>query len=484
MPKGVERPVDVCFTSTKTERGHLKWIFAWNCERYGTVTGVLHMGESKMTEYLDFFNIYIMGMVETSFQFYFLTKILKKKIWPPFYFLFAVCAVIVNHFLSVCTFIGFLVLVFLFTACGTFVCHADFKSSLLYAALTVEIMLLCYGIVKSLISLLCPFLPAVFYDSGIAVMLSSEAASLMLAGFCYYAVYRYFSCYTTAEMQQMFLVFIPILMIFIMSEYINLIEFEFQYEVLVEDEPSGYLLNHWQLLAMHLLGLASLFCILFSYKKLQQNFRLSTELSLLEQEEHSLNQYVEEAKTRYDRTKSFRHDIRNHIAVMKDLLESGKLEQAVSYIEDMDHIAEKMSFPCSTNNPVVDILMGNKLGIAKSMGIRVNCSLLLPYPCGLRDIDICIVLSNALDNAIQACKNMDGSIHVSGRIQGDFLMIEVENSFRGRGAVKKGTGLSNIKAVAEKYGGAMSIETREDVFILQVLLIIPQYPESTSQQMD
>ena len=169
---------------------------------------------------------------------------------------------------------------------------------------------------------------------------------------------------------------------------------------------------------------------------------------------------------------------------MKDLLESGKLEQAVSYIEDMDHIAEKMSFPCSTNNPVVDILMGNKLGIAKSMGIRVNCSLLLPYPCGLRDIDICIVLSNALDNAIQACKNMDGSIHVSGRIQGDFLMIEVENSFRGRGAVKKGTGLSNIKAVAEKYGGAMSIETREDVFILQVLLIIPQYPESTSQQMD
>lgn len=165
-----------------------------------------------------------------------------------------------------------------------------------------------------------------------------------------------------------------------------------------------------------------------------------------------------------------------------------------------------MSFPCSTNNPVVDILMGNKLGIAQSMGIRVNCSLLLPYPCGLKDMDICIVLSNALDNAIQACKNMDGYtlpdnsppgppgacvtgcpdryIHVSGRIQGDFLMMEVENSFRGKSAVKKGTGLSNIKAVAEKYSGAMSIGTREDVFILQVLLVIPQHPESSSRQMD
>ncbi len=439
-----------------------------------------------MAGYLDFFNVYIMGVMETSFQFYFLAKILKKNLWPPFYFLFAAGAVMVNHFLSAGTIIGFMALVFLLTAYGIFVCLADFKSSFLYAALTIEIMLLCYGIVKSLISLLCPFLPAVFPDTaGIAFMLASEAASLALAGFCYYMVYRYFSDYTAAEMQQMFLIFIPILMIFIMSEYVNVIEFEFRYEILVEDGPSEYLFNHWQLLAMHLLGLASLFCILFSYKKLQQNFRLSTELSLLEQQEHSLNQYVEEAKARYDRTKSFRHDIRNHIAVVKKLLQGGKLEEAVSYMEDMDDMAEKMSFPCSTNNPVVDILVGNKLGIAKSMGIDADCSLLLPYPCGIRDIDMCIVLSNALDNAIQAVKSPDAGIekyiHVSGRIQGDFLMVEIENSFHGKGAFKKGTGLSNVNAVAEKYGGAMSIETQENVFVLHVLLIIPQHPESGPQ---
>ncbi len=452
-----------------------------------------------MAEYLDFFNVYVMGVIEVAFQLYFLERILKKKIWPPVYFLFAVCVVIVRDVIPASTITGFAALVFLLSACGIFVCHADVKSSILYAALAVEIMLLCYGIVKSLLVLLRPWMPVVFHDmDGIAVMLASEAASLALSGFCYYIVYRYFSCYSAAEMQQMFLVIIPILMIFIMSEYINLVEFECQFEVLAEDGPAGDLFSHWQLFAMHFLGLLSLFCILFSYKKLQQNFRLSTKISLLEQEEHSLNQYVEEAKTRYDRTKSFRHDIRNHISVIKDLLESGKFKEAVSYIEDMDDMAEKMSFPCSTNNPVVDILMGNKLGIAESMGISVNCSLLLPYPCGLKDMDICIVLSNALDNAIQACKNMrlpappeacntgcpDRYIHVSGRIQGDFLMMEVENSFRGKGAVKKGTGLSNIKAVAEKYNGAISIETREDVFVLQVLLVIPQHPECISQQMD
>ena len=442
-----------------------------------------------MVEYLDFFNIYIIGLIEGVFQFYFLAKILNKKLCPPFYFLFGVCAVIVTRFLSIGTVTGFVVMVFLLTVCGILVCHADFKSSLLYATLTTEIMLLCYGIVKSLIGLLYAWLPYFFYDTaGVAAMLASEAASLLLTGVCYDMVYRYFSDDTASEMQQMFLVFIPVLMIFIMSEYIDMISFDYQYIFLEEDGSFEYLFSHWQLLAMHLLGLLSLFCILFSYKKLQQNFRLSTEISLLEQEEHSLNRYVEEAKTRYDETKSFRHDIRNHIAVVKNLLQSGKTEEAVSYMEDMDDMAEKLSFPCSTNNPVVDILVGNKLGIAKSMGIDVDCSLLLPYPCSLRDIDICIVLSNTLDNAIQAVKRMDAGmekyIRVSGRIQGDFFMMEIENSFHGKGAFKKGTGLSNVNAVAEKYGGAMSIETRENKFVVHVLLIISQHSEGIPQQMD
>ena len=451
-----------------------------------------------MAEYLDFFNVYIMGVVEMSFQFYFLAKILKKKMWPPFYFLFAVCAVIVNDLVPSGMFTGFVVLVFLLTAYGTFICHADFKYSLLYAALAMEIMLLCSGIVNSLMSLPYPWLPAFFHETdNIAAMLVSEAASLVLTGFCYYMVYRYFSWddfdpvdtpKTTMGMQQMVLIFIPILMIFIMSSYINAIEYDFQFEISVDKGPAEHFFSHGQMLSMYFLGLASLFCILFSYKKLQQSFRFSTEISLMEQQEHSLNQYVEEAKARYDETKSFRHDIRNHIAVVKKLLQNGKLEEAITYVEDLDDMAEKMSFPCSTNNPVVDILVGNKLGIAKSMGIDVDCSLPLPYPCGIRDIDICIVLSNALDNAIHAVKNLgtgiEKYIRVSGRIQGDFLMMEIQNSFHGKSAFKKGTGLSNVKKVAEKYGGAMSIETQEHVFVLHVLLIIPQHPENSTQQMD
>lgn len=76
-----------------------------------------------MAEYLDFFNIYVIGLIEGTFQFYFLAKILKKKLLPPFYFLFGVCAVIVTRFLSVGTVTGFVAMVFLLTVCGILVCH-------------------------------------------------------------------------------------------------------------------------------------------------------------------------------------------------------------------------------------------------------------------------------------------------------------------------------------------------------------------------
>ena len=440
-----------------------------------------------MAEYLDFLSVYIIGSIELFLQFRFLTKILKKKAGFLCCFLFAVCGAVLICSMPVGTTGEMVMSVLLLTGSGTLFCHADIRLSSLYAALMALIMRLCEGSTESLLSILNPLMPVLRPDAyGIIFMLP---VSLALASICYDMVYRYFSrdalqpLDAAAEMQHMFLVFIPILMIFLMREYIDVIVYDWQ--IVKSDGPTGYLISHGQMLIIQILGMASLFCILFAYKKLLQSFRLSTELSLLEQEEHSLNRYVEEAKARYDRTKSFRHDIRNHIAVVKKLLQSGKLDEAVSYLEDMDDMAEVMSFPCSTNNPIVDILVGNKLGVAKSMGIGVDCSLFLPYPCGLRDIDICIVLSNALDNAIHAVKSLDAGrekfIHVSGRIQGDFLMMEVRNSFHGKGVFKKGTGLSNVKAVAEKYGGTMSAEAQGDVFVLHVLLIIPRHPESIQQ---
>ncbi|MDE7156404.1 MAG: GHKL domain-containing protein [Lachnospiraceae bacterium] len=436
-----------------------------------------------MDAFLDFFNVYIIGIAQMIIGFYFLTVFLQKKVKLIYYILFVMMGIVIIRVIPSVNIAEFLAYVLLLTAMGIFVCRADWKSVILYTSLIVGIMELSYGIFNSLLSILYPVLISFDWKiAGIAFIVLGNLA-LLAAVICYRMVYRYFFCCETIKKQYVLLILIPIMMIFFMGEHISSVIYG---NVNLTDGRLTVNTNHYRMLTLQILGMASLFCIMFAYKKLLENFRLSTELSLLEQEEHFLNRYVEEAKEHYEKTKSFRHDIKNHVTVVKEFLQKGNLEQALNYIGDMKDMSEELSFPCSTNNPAADILVGNKLGIARSMGIDVNCSLHLTYPCFIRDIDFCIILSNALDNAIQACKSMDSAaekyIYVTGHIQGDFILIEIENSFQGKGLIRKGTGLSNVKAVAEKYQGSMSIKTQENVFILSILLIIPQQPEIISQQ--
>ena len=428
------------------------------------------MAGYDIADYIEFFNKYVLAGAQMLTGFYFFTRFLDKKVRRIYYLLVEVLCIVIIRFVQGGGTAEFLAYVLLLILCGIFVCHADMGPVILYATLIVGIIQLSHGITNSLLSIFYPF----FLQTQIAaiVYMILGNLSLLVAVSGYYLIYQYFSNCQAVRKQYVLMILTPILMIFLMDAYITSVV----YGNLTDNGGVIVYANHYKMLVIQLLGMASLFCVMFAYKKLLENFRLNTELSLLEQEEHSLNQYVEEAKTHYEKTKSFRHDIRNHISVVKELLQNGKSEQALNYIGDMEGMTEELSFPCSTNNPVVDILVGNKLGIAKSTGIDVSCFLRLPYPCFVRDIDFCIILSNALDNAIHACKNMDSDaekyIRVTGHVQGDFILLEIENSYQGKCPLKRGTGLSNVKAVAEKYHGAMNIKTQDTSFVLSVLLIL------------
>lgn len=437
-----------------------------------------------METYIDFFNSSVIGGVSLLIGFFFFIKCLREQ--GKFYrnLLLAVSGCAVMQLLPTVSAVQYLVYAVFLLAVGFLAFHADWKSVFLYAALTVEIMELCFGIVNSLSGILYPKIASLHRNAAAVMSVLLGMLVLLMAGFFYYTVNRLFFNDETMEKQYLFVILIPILLLFFMDEYISAVLYG---STAVQNAGgSNIAVNHYQMLAIQLFGMASLFCILFAYKKLLQNVRLHTELSLLEQEEHTLNRYVEEARARYEKTKSFRHDIRNHITVVKDLLRGGKEDEALTYLGNLAEMTEELSFPCGTGNPAADILIGNKLGIAESRGIEAECSLLLPYPCEIRDIDLCIVLSNALDNAIRACRDAgDGVrkyIRVTGRVQGDFVLLEIENGFSGKGPVRKGTGLSNIGAIAEKYQGSMSIKTEDDTFLLSVLLVIPRHAESILRQ--
>lgn len=173
-------------------------------------------------------DLYFLESVRALFLCYFYMKVLRKEISLPFCFLSAVCDTVIAYFVPVSPAILLALSVLLFTAGGVWICHADVRSSFLYASLIFEIALLCYGVMESLLGFLYPLWPfADFETADLAIEQAGEITSLILTALCCFIVYRYFSGEalssfdTAAEMKYVSLVIIPILMIFIMAEYIK-----------------------------------------------------------------------------------------------------------------------------------------------------------------------------------------------------------------------------------------------------------------------
>lgn len=431
---------------------------------------------------LDFYTFYICGCIQIVLGFYCFIKWFQKKIHILSFLSFAVPGTAFILLTPSRAYLPSIVFILCLTATGILYCHAAYSTAISYAVLAVVMMQLNFGIIDSLSGILQPLTFSLPPEAAALFILAFGLLPLPMSILCCRAVTKYLP----ADGSPYSLLFLtPHLFIFIIGRYIS----TNIYGNTTVRTTSGNTVSarHCQMLVVQLLAAASLFCVLFAYKKLTENFHLQTRLSLLEQEGNFLRQYVNEAKERYSRTKSFRHDLKNHMTVLTRLLESGYSQKALEYIGEMDHLTGDMSFSCHTNNPVLDILIGNKLGIAKSEGIEIQCSLLLPNPCSVRDIDLCILFSNALDNALAACAKMkEGArkyIYVSGHVQGDFIFLDIQNSFENNAPILPGTGLSNIKTVVEKYKGAMNIQTDSSCFDLSILLIHLPQPKNIPQHL-
>ncbi len=137
-------------------------------------------------------------------------------------------------------------------------------------------------------------------------------------------------------------------------------------------------------------------------------------------------------------------------------------------------------------NVTADALLDSKLSIAAQKGIPIHRSIRIPNQSFIADMDWCIVLSNALDNAINASDaiaEQERWIHLSGMQKGNLYLLNIENRCREDTKMPaEGIGLSNIRAVLKKYNGKMEIEVVDSIFKLNVLFVIPQHSENILQQ--
>ena len=226
----------------------------------------------------------------------------------------------------------------------------------------------------------------------------------------------------------------------------------------------------------------SLLSILYAVKTFQNMIVLNREKNsriILEKQIGSMQEHMEEMEHIYSGIRSMKHDMKNTLAVIMEL--AGKDETELqTYLSEINKGFEQLEFRFRTGNTVADVLLNMKYheAVRTIPDIEIDAErLLFSENMHIQSYDIGVIIGNALDNAIEACRKLKAEqqeaetfIRISSFTRGKMFFIEVENSFNGKVRRKKqsefpvteksdnrahGMGLANIKHTAEKYHGGV-----------------------------
>lgn len=230
-------------------------------------------------------------------------------------------------------------------------------------------------------------------------------------------------------------------------------------------------------------------CVLFFVIRI---FSLTYQQNEILRQFNEQKSYSEKMLKGDENLRRFRHDYRNHMIVINALLESGSTDRAREYINAMNADINNTLNKVSTGNFVADAIINNKSIIAAQSGNKISFSGQIPER-GIDDSDICTILANALDNAIEATEKLgtESTISVDAAVrQGSFILSVTnpvaENVKIGKNNTVKttkknrnehGIGTKNITRTVNKYNGALMLECENKVFSFTVRLNIKKEAE-------
>ena len=207
-----------------------------------------------------------------------------------------------------------------------------------------------------------------------------------------------------------------------------------------------------------------------------------------------MTKHCDEVQNIYRTMRGWRHDYHNHMQAMKVLTiqmrENGRndepLEQLEEYLNKLNDDLTAVDTVVKTGNVMVDAILNSKLSLMKAKKLPVNVKASVPASFPISEVDLCAVIGNLLDNAMEACERQQAEnerfIRVYIGVLKQHLYISVSNSVSG--GVKKagkrylstkrsanhGYGLMRIDRIAAKYHGYVNRQNEEGVFVTEVML--------------
>ncbi len=233
------------------------------------------------------------------------------------------------------------------------------------------------------------------------------------------------------------------------------------------------------------LSLAIVLCLISVFISLLTNVMAKKYYSdlnrILEQQVQAQISHYEQREKANTELRKFKHDYNNHINCIQALISSGRYEEVSEYLNKLSTLLPSDSFLYKTGNYLSDAILTDKQEKAKKDKIQISFSGTIPT--SINNTDLCIILSNALDNAIESSRMCEGEKEISvygGYRHGYFILVmknPTVNNISDNAALPAttkedklhhGFGLLNINTVVEKYNGFMKIECKDNQFVLSL----------------
>lgn len=211
------------------------------------------------------------------------------------------------------------------------------------------------------------------------------------------------------------------------------------------------------------------------------------EKALLIQQNNAYANHLAMIKETQDSFKIMRHDMKNHIGVLRNLAQKGESEEIIAYIDTALDAVESHAEEDSveTGNPELDSVLNYKLmEIKKTAEVLLNIN--VPTKLKIEMFDLNSIIGNLLDNAVAALEQAkEKIIKVSISLDKSILYITVKNSYGGRLAFKNGRpvttkkdklnhglGLKSVENAIKSYNGSMEFLHDESFFTVNIVLYI------------
>ena len=198
-------------------------------------------------------------------------------------------------------------------------------------------------------------------------------------------------------------------------------------------------------------------------------------------EKEILQKYYAEVENMYSRMRGWRHDYRHHIQAMKVHAANREYEEIDRYLDMLDDDLTNVETVLKTGNRMADAILNSKLSLAAQRDIQVKADAKIPVSLTVSELDLCIVIGNLLDNAIEACMELppeERLIRIYMEMKGNYLYIALTNtaagkkrkSFRSNKGEGHGFGIVRADDIVKKYGGYITRASEDEAFSTEVLL--------------